>query len=260
MRGYVKFYRQIIGSWVYEDPEALKIWVHILLTAAHDYVNVKSGNRVIKLFPGQTIFGKRRWAKDLNIDESKVYRTVQLMRADEMIDIFPTNKHSIITVRNWSMYQHGKNEPQSDLNYEPQNEPQEMLINQSDSGISEPLIKPQTNHKRTEDKNVKNVKNKYPDSFEEFWKAYPNKKAKEGTYKHYKKLLKELGEKTLLQIAVNYAKACEGTDKKFIKVGYNFFGDGVYEDYLDDVETLGEEKVVVTDEDEEYIRKVMGVR
>lgn len=74
--------------------------------------------------------------------------------------------------------------------------------------------------------------NIYTDDFEKFWNHYPRKEGKEGAFKHFKKVSKDCSVKELIKSAKNYAKANKGTERKFIKKGYNFFNDGLYKDYI----------------------------
>jgi hypothetical protein len=74
----------------------------------------------------------------------------------------------------------------------------------------------------------------HSDGFEEFWSHYPRKEGKDGAYKHFKRLLKDHTPAQLITSAKNYAIAMKDTDKKYIKRGYNFFGDGLFMDYLEE--------------------------
>lgn len=86
--------------------------------------------------------------------------------------------------------------------------------------------------KERKGKKKKGNTDEYTDDFLKFWEYYPRSDNKRGAFNHFKKLVKEYEAKDLIQTAINYSQATNGIDKKFIKKGNNFFGDGVYEDYL----------------------------
>ena len=87
----------------------------------------------------------------------------------------------------------------------------------------------------SKERKVKESKKKektYSDDFEEFWNHYPRKEGKDGAFKHFKRLLKDHTPEELINSAKNYAHSVKDTEKKFIKRGYNFFGDGLYGDFV----------------------------
>jgi len=74
----------------------------------------------------------------------------------------------------------------------------------------------------------------YTAEFEQFWSHYPRKDEKKGAFKRWNTLLKA-GVKAddLILAAMNYARARNGEDKKFTKMGKTFLGpDKPYEDYI----------------------------
>lgn len=74
------------------------------------------------------------------------------------------------------------------------------------------------------------------ESFERFWKEYPNKNGKKPAYEKYVVQLKKKGvtEETLITAAKAYAKACQvnGTEKKYIKQAQGFLNGELYNDHL----------------------------
>ncbi len=96
-----------------------------------------------------------------------------------------------------------------------------------------------------------------------FWAEYPRKEGKAGAYKHWCKLKKEDHEivPRLLLAAKAYAAAMRKRHKtksdlmEFTKVAYNWFKDGIYEDYMQAVEPEEVEPVIVEDWFQEQARK-----
>lgn len=169
-----------MDHWVYKDSEALHIWLHILLSATHDYYTTIVNGRLVELYPGQLIFGRLEWAKELKIKENKIRSTIKLFKETEMISVYPTNKYSIITVCNWSSYQRffendegeHQNAQQHDQQNIHQNNQQNILKNTHLQRIGDRQNNQQNNHtdnqQRTTNKNVKNDKKKediYTDIF-----------------------------------------------------------------------------------------------
>ncbi|KNF08531.1 hypothetical protein CLPU_6c00170 [Gottschalkia purinilytica] len=177
MEGWIKLHRQLKDHFVYKDSEMLHIWIHILLSVTHDYCEPVINKKIVKLYPGQCIFGREKWARTLFRDEKKalsVYRTILLFKEADMIDYFPTSKYSIITVKNWSNYQrffekNQKNEHHSEQNQEQQNEHKENTEN-TDIGDSK---KHENEHSDEQQKNTnKNVKNeKNINYIYEYWNS-----------------------------------------------------------------------------------------
>ncbi|MTI70056.1 MAG: hypothetical protein FH751_07375 [Firmicutes bacterium] len=110
MMGWIKLHRELKDHWINEDSRAFHLWINFLMEASHKERKTYINGKVIKLKPGQLVFGRKRWSRELKIDESKIYRTIKLLKESEMIKIDSTNKYSIITILNWEKYQKTFNE------------------------------------------------------------------------------------------------------------------------------------------------------
>lgn len=107
-KGWVKLYRSISGNWVYDDPEKLKIWITLLIKATHKKFKANVGYELVELQPGELIFGTRKFADEVDINQNKVYQTVKLFEDDGMIEYDTESykgKFSIIRILNWEKYQ-----------------------------------------------------------------------------------------------------------------------------------------------------------
>lgn len=144
--GWVKLYRDIQQHWIFEDPVKLKIWITLLSRASHKKNKVNVGYQLVELLPGQLVFGLNKFAGDINIERSKLYRIIKMMAADEMIDYDTEtyNNFSIVTIRKWQQYQS-----------ETPSKPEEQEVEQS----VEIEVKQSRNRKETEVKTNNNVKN-----------------------------------------------------------------------------------------------------
>ena len=111
MEGYFKVHRKILDSQVFAHQTALKIWIWCLakVTFKERFVSVKinKGEKIVKLKPGQFIFGRFKAEEELNIDGSTIYKWMQKFSSSEfdMIKIESNNQYSIITLCKWEEYQ-----------------------------------------------------------------------------------------------------------------------------------------------------------
>jgi len=168
-QGWIKLHRQLKDHWINKDSESFHIWINLLMSATHTEYEAMVNKRVIKLYPGQLIFGRKKWAEMLGIDGSKIYRVLQKLVDAEMIKINSTNKYSLITINNWGNYQHffNKNEKieqhftqQSEQQNEQQNEQSENELITELEGNQKQQDEQQFEHTDEQQTNTyKNVKN-----------------------------------------------------------------------------------------------------
>lgn len=112
-QGYVKLYRQIQDSVIWDDPYKLKLWLYCLLKAAHCKQTVVLGEQIIELEAGQFVTGRISLETDFNkgippkkyISGYSLFRWLKVFENVQMLHIKKTNKYTIITVLNWDKYQ-----------------------------------------------------------------------------------------------------------------------------------------------------------
>lgn len=138
-QGYIKLYRNLLESEIFQNEKLLKVFVWCLLKASHKERDQLVGRQKIKLRDGQFVFGRNTASIELNMAPSTLWDYMKLLEARQTINIKSNNKFSIITIEKWTMYQ-----------------------------CSEEIFDIKTNKKQTSNKqqintnkNVKNVKNKY---------------------------------------------------------------------------------------------------
>ena len=113
MEGYFKIHRKILDSQVFAHPIALKIWVWMLARAGYSdrFVpfKINRGETIIKLQPGQFIFGRLKAEDELNIDGSTIYKWIQKFASEDfdMISIKSNHHYTIVTINHWEQYQNG---------------------------------------------------------------------------------------------------------------------------------------------------------
>lgn len=174
---WVKLYRKLLKSPIFDNEKALKVWVWCLLKATHIEREQLVGRQKVQLKKGEFIFGRKKASQELKMKEKTVYDYMKLLENLQMLVIKSNNKFSVVSIEKWENYQDAK--IKSD-NKRTTNE-QQMNTN----------------------KNVKNVKNNIYKEIEEFTKnedlinsinefiEYRKQKKKEVTQLALKKILNQ---------------------------------------------------------------------
>jgi len=105
MVGWIKLHRKIEESWIVDEPEALALWVRILMDANFKDSRHMFNGQLIEVKRGQLIFGRSAYAKKTKISESKIRRYLKLFKSDQMIDQLTTSRYSVITVLSYDQHQ-----------------------------------------------------------------------------------------------------------------------------------------------------------
>lgn len=103
--GYIKLFRKLLKSPIWDNEKALKIWLWCLLKATHIERDQLVGQQVVHLEKGQFVFGRSTATDDLNMKESTVYKYMKLLEKLQMISINSNNKFSVISIEKWEDYQ-----------------------------------------------------------------------------------------------------------------------------------------------------------
>ena len=222
MDGWLKLYRSILDSAVFQDAEVLKVWIWLLCNVAFEQHDTICYGKVIHLKPGQIATGRKKIAQCTDLSENKVYRALTALKSLGNIEIKSTNKYSIITVVNWDKYQEENGKKTSS----------EQQTNSKTTAEEQ-----QDNSKRTQHKNGKNgkkEKNIYICSFfQSVWDEYPKKLGKNKVTKSAMEQLDEAGEDAVMAAVRRYVEKIkrDGTDEKYIMHGSTFFN-GAWHDYV----------------------------
>lgn len=109
--GYVRLWRKIKGSAVFQDPHLLQLWIWILLRAAWEsrtvMVKTGRGNTPVNLNPGEFIFGRNTAATALRCPASTIADRMRTLKNLKMVSIQAVTHYSVVTVLNWDSYQGG---------------------------------------------------------------------------------------------------------------------------------------------------------
>ncbi len=109
MNGWLKLHRQIIDSEVFANADLLRLWILLLARASvqRRFAAIPSGRgfTTVELKPGDAITGKKETSKLLGWPPSTFYDRLKRLEALGMIVIQPDTNASIVSIRNWLIFQ-----------------------------------------------------------------------------------------------------------------------------------------------------------
>lgn len=89
---YIKLFRKLLNSPIFENEKALKIWIWCLLKATHREREQLVGQQIVKLKKGEFVFGRKQASEELKMTESTIYKYIKLLEKLQMISIKSNNK------------------------------------------------------------------------------------------------------------------------------------------------------------------------
>lgn len=105
MNGWIKLHRQLLDSSVFQNERLLKLWIWILMKAAHEQRTVRIGLQEIRLQPGEFVCGLRTAGEELNLPMTTVDRLLKILENEHRISRKTEHKKTVINVENWAFYQ-----------------------------------------------------------------------------------------------------------------------------------------------------------
>tara|TARA_R110000787_G_C13379048_1_gene441645 strand:- start:552 stop:1373 length:822 start_codon:yes stop_codon:yes gene_type:complete len=103
--GWICLHRSLIKHWIYQEPEALKFWVTLLMEANWETKTTLFNKKLITVERGQIVFGRKVYSKRLGISEMKLRRYLEMLTEEGMINQQTTSRYTVITVLNYDQYQ-----------------------------------------------------------------------------------------------------------------------------------------------------------
>lgn len=101
----MKVSRKLLTSAIASKPEYLAVWVHLLLSASYKEGEILVGRQVVRLKPGDLIFGRHKFSEKTGVSESIVRGALKALVDLQQITIKSHNKFSVISITNWLRYQ-----------------------------------------------------------------------------------------------------------------------------------------------------------
>lgn len=105
MEGWIKLHRKLLSSKIFNNEKILKIWIWCLLKASSQEYETLVGMTNIKLERGQFVFGRKKAAEELKMNENTIYKYMKVLEKEQNINIKSNNKYSVVTIEKWGQYQ-----------------------------------------------------------------------------------------------------------------------------------------------------------
>ena len=105
MNGWIRLDRAIQENFLWQEPEALKLWLYLLMAASLTDKATAFNGQMLNIKRGQLVFGLNAASARLNISIRRLRKYLNWFETDDMIDKQITNKFSIISITNYSQYQ-----------------------------------------------------------------------------------------------------------------------------------------------------------
>ena len=105
MNGWIRLDRAIQDNFLWQEPEALKLWLYLLMAASLTDKATAFNGQMLNIKRGQLVFGLNAASARLNISIRRLRKYLNWFESDDMIDKQITNKFSIISITNYSQYQ-----------------------------------------------------------------------------------------------------------------------------------------------------------
>ena len=113
---YIKLYRGVIDSWVWERGDHLKIWLYLLLKANYADRKMISGKGTVKVKRGQLLRSLSKIADDCRLSVQNVRTFLDIAEADGALTRQVTQYGTLITICNYSGYQDGEKQTNTPTN------------------------------------------------------------------------------------------------------------------------------------------------
>lgn len=104
-RGYFKVWRKTIDSKVLRDRNAWQLFGYLLCKTTHQTKEIEVNGVTVTLEPGQCVFGRKSAAEKLGRTEEEIRQAMYRLKKWQIATSKATNKFSIISIINWSLYQ-----------------------------------------------------------------------------------------------------------------------------------------------------------
>lgn len=167
-RGFVKVWRKVKDSGLYQLPETFTLFMYILTEATHQPRRV--GNTLLQR--GQYSSGRIELSRQLKQSEQTVRTGLSRLKKLGILTIETTSHGSIYTIVNYNIYQDNEADVNQRIN---------QPLTSDQPATNQPLTsnQPHNKHKALSTKNI-NTLSECSDEFDQFWNAWPTSKRKGG--------------------------------------------------------------------------------
>lgn len=101
MSGWICLHRSIIKWEWYDEPNTLRLFIHLLLKANFEDTRWRG----IPIKRGQLITSYTSLSKDLGLTVSKIRTSLDKLKITGDIAVETSSQHTVITIKNYNLYQ-----------------------------------------------------------------------------------------------------------------------------------------------------------
>lgn len=171
--GFIKLHRKLIEWEWYNDINATRLFVHLLITA--NYENKKW--RGVDIKRGQLVTSIKNLSQATSLTIQQTRTSLNKLKLTNELTIKSTNEFTLLELVNYGAYQDKNIEDNKRITNEPTNEQQTN---------NKPLTTTKEAKEIKEDKEDNNIE----EQFNKFWDKYDHKKSKTTALTAFKKSLK----------------------------------------------------------------------
>lgn len=104
-RGYIKIWRKIQDSFIWQNPKALVLFTHLLMEANYKDTEFMMNYKKLILKRGQLVCGRKKLSIETGISEGTIYKMMEMFEHEQLIEQQKTNLYTIVTMVNYNKYQ-----------------------------------------------------------------------------------------------------------------------------------------------------------
>lgn len=136
MDGWISIHRKIQEKVWYKDSEYVHVWIYLLLNANHKDKKIWINGHEFELKRGQLITSRKSISEKTGVTQSKIYRILKRYESEQQIEQQKTNKFTLITIKNYDMYQQSEQQNEQILNSKRTTNEQQMNTNNNDNNVN----------------------------------------------------------------------------------------------------------------------------
>ena len=103
--GYIKLYRQIRHNWIWQNPEYLRAWLDLLLSASHEEYKTVYKGEVRNVAKGTIHRSFSSLAIAWGWSRKRVRHFIGLLERDGMVTTKVSTNDTMLTIANWDFFQ-----------------------------------------------------------------------------------------------------------------------------------------------------------
>jgi hypothetical protein len=213
--GWIKLWRRAVEGDLADNMFLWSLWNWLLYSATWKPTSIIWKGRRRDIPPGTVVMGISELAEKWKCSQSTIKKWLTYLVTSERISLETCSRGTLITIRNWDIYQ------AKDAEWREQSENEvgtECEQGENEVGLNEEVKK--VRKKESKKKNV-GIRTEYPQEFDQLWKLYDRRCDKKAAFEEYKKLNLGDPERQDLEKAIrNYVK--EAPDRAYRKHFHRF--------------------------------------